>query len=73
MIDDRIGEGTALTDFMHCPAFVVYASKNAAKHAVFGRSAIGCLRNGARVIYLPPGISDDARTAYEKGLGAALQ
>ena len=73
LIDDLIGEGAPTTDFRRRPVFVVYVSKSAAEHAVSGRPANTYLRNGIRVIYLPDGVPDRARRAYDEGLGAALQ
>lgn len=73
LVDDRIGEGTPLTDAQHRPVFVAYVSKDAARQAVDGRRVDTFLRNGTRVIFLPEGFPDRARGAYEEGLGAALQ
>lgn len=73
LIDDRIGEGAATTDFQRRPVFVVYVSKSAAEHAVSGRPASTYLRNGTRVIFLPDGVAGRARAAYDKALGVAFQ
>jgi hypothetical protein len=73
LIDDRIGEGAPTTDFQRRPVFVVYVSKSAAQHAVSRRPASTYLLNGARVIYLPDGVPDRARRAYDEGLGVAVQ
>ena len=73
LIDDRIGKGAPTTDFQRRPVFVVYVNKSAAEHAVSGRPASTYLLNGIRVIYLPDGVPDRARRAYDEGLGVALQ
>ncbi len=73
LIDDHIGEGASTADFQRRPVFVVYASKSAAEHAVSGRPPNTYLRSGVRVIYLPDGVPERARRAYDQGLGVALQ
>ncbi len=73
LIDDRIGQGVALTDRQHRPVFIAYVSKRAARQAAAGRRVGTFLRNGVRVILLPEGFPEKAKDAYDEGLGAALQ
>jgi hypothetical protein len=72
LVDDRIGSGARPTDFERRPVFVVYTDKRAAAQAVSGLPVDRYLLNGTRVIYLPEGFPDRARSAYEEGLGIAL-